>query len=57
MSRWLRLADRLHSEIAVPRVDHLRPFHEQQEKVLSAFAAVERLLAIGRQIAATPSGT
>ncbi len=43
--------------IAVPRVDHLRPFHEQQEKVLSAFAAVERLLAIGRQIAATPSGT
>jgi hypothetical protein len=43
--------------IAVPRVDHLRPFNEQEDKVLSVFAAVERLLAIGRQIVATWSST
>jgi hypothetical protein len=43
--------------IAVPRVDHLRPFDEQEEKVLSAFTAVDRLLKIGRQIAATDSNT
>lgn len=42
--------------IAVPRVDHLRPFNEQEEEVLSVLAAVERLLAIGRQIVATASG-
>ncbi len=36
--------------IAVPRIDHLRPFDEQQEEVLSVFAAVERLLAIGRAV-------
>jgi hypothetical protein len=28
--------------IAVPPVDHLRPFNEQQDKVLSVFTAVER---------------
>jgi hypothetical protein len=43
--------------IAVPRVVHLRPFNEQEDKVLSVFAAVERLLAIGRQIVATWSST
>ena len=43
--------------IAVPRVDHLRPFNGQDEEVLSVFAAVERLFAIGQQIAATASGT
>jgi hypothetical protein len=26
--------------IAVPRVDHLRPFNEQEDEVLSVFAAV-----------------
>jgi hypothetical protein len=41
--------------IAVPRVDHLRSFSEQKDEVLSALAAVERLLAIGRQIAGTAS--
>lgn len=39
--------------IAVPRVNHLRPFSEQQEEVLSVFAAVERLLAIGRIISSS----
>jgi hypothetical protein len=43
--------------IAVPRVDHLRPFNEQVDEVLSVFVAVERLLAVGRQIIATASGT
>ena len=43
--------------IAVPPVDHLRPFSGQEEQVLSALAAVDRLLAIGRQILATASGT
>ena len=36
--------------IAVPRIDHLRPFDGQQDEVLSVFAAVERLLAVGRAI-------
>lgn len=36
--------------IAVPRINHLRPFDEQQEEVLSVFAALERLLAVGRAI-------
>lgn len=43
--------------IAVPRINHLRPFSEQEEEVLAAFAAVERLLAIGRRMAtAIPAG-
>ena len=42
--------------VAVPRVDHLRLFAGQEDEVLSIFAAVERLLAIGRQIASTMSG-
>ena len=29
--------------LAVPRVDHLRPFAEQEGEVLAAFAAVESL--------------
>jgi hypothetical protein len=37
--------------IAVPRLDHLRPFDDQEEALLSAFAAVDRLLGIGRQLA------
>ena len=39
--------------IAVPPVDHLLPFNEQDDKVLSVFVAVERLLTVGRQIVAT----
>jgi hypothetical protein len=39
--------------IAVPPVDHLRPFNEQEDNLLEGFAAVDRLLAIGRQIVAT----
>jgi hypothetical protein len=41
--------------IAVPLVDHLQPFSKQEDEVLSALAAVERLLALGRQIAGTAS--
>jgi hypothetical protein len=43
--------------IAVPPVDHLRPFNEQDDNVLSVFAAVERLITVGRQIVATGSTT
>lgn len=39
--------------ISVPRIDHLRPFDEQQEEVFKAFVAVERLLDLGFKIAAT----
>lgn len=39
--------------IDVPRIDHLRPFNEQQEGVLLALAAVERLLSLGQQITPT----
>lgn len=43
--------------IAVPPVDHLRPFNEQDHNVLAVFSAVERLLTIGRQIVAAASTT
>ncbi len=36
--------------LAVPRVDHLRPFAEQEAEVLAAFAAVETLYALGRSL-------
>ncbi len=36
--------------LAVPRVDHLRPFAEQEEKVLEVFGAIERLHALGRSL-------
>ena len=39
--------------IAVPRIDHLRSFDVQQDEVLAAFAAVERLLTIGLRMAST----
>ena len=42
--------------IAVPRIDHLRLFEEQHDEVLSALAAVERLLAIGRGVRAAVPG-
>jgi hypothetical protein len=38
--------------IAVPRIDHFQPFAEQDECVLSVLAAVERMLALGKEIAA-----
>lgn len=34
--------------VAVPRIDHLLPFEQQQDAVLSAFSSIERLLAIAR---------
>ncbi len=37
--------------LAVPRIDHFRPFDEQQEEVLAAFAAAERMLILGRELA------
>jgi hypothetical protein len=43
--------------IAVPPVEHLLPFNEQQDNVLSVFTAVERLLAIGRAMGSIASGT
>jgi len=36
--------------LAVPRVDHLRPFVEQEGEVLAALAAVESLYAFGRSL-------
>jgi len=33
--------------LAVPRLDHLRPYDEQEEEVLAALAAVERLNTLG----------
>lgn len=36
--------------LAVPRVDHIQPFAEQEAEVLAAFAASERLHALGRSL-------
>jgi hypothetical protein len=37
--------------IVVPMIDHFREFGEQQDEVVMALAAVERLLALGKRMA------